>query len=69
MSQDNYSFDKINSYQDEFDNTITVYRVTDYSSGFSCVVEGIHEHKTKRKGIKKIKQLIKDQERSNRTKK
>lgn len=66
MAQDNYNFDKINSYQDESGNTVLVYRVTDYSSGFSCVVEGIHEHKTKRKGIKKIKQLIKDQERSNR---
>lgn len=64
MAQDTYSFDKLRSYVDEESgNTILVYKLTDFSSGYSCVVEGIHEHKIKRKGLKKIQSLIREEKR------
>lgn len=70
MSQDNFNFEVLRTYiEEETGNKILVCKLTDYSSGFSVVVEGIHEHKVRRKSMKKIQQLIKDQERANRIKK
>lgn len=62
MANDRYDYSFIRSYIDENANTILVYKVYDLSAGLSCVVEGIHEHKVKRKGIKKLQKLLKEQE-------
>ena len=62
-----YSFDLIKTYIDDFDNKILVYRITEVSSGISLVLEGIHEHKIRRKGIKKIQKHVKELQRTQKT--
>lgn len=69
MSNEKYSYDFIRSYIDENGNKILVYKITDLSYGISCTIEGIHEHKIKRKGIKKLNKQVKEQEAAARTKK
>lgn len=62
--ESNYIFDDLKLYIDENGNPIKVIKVTNIKYGLTCVVEGIHEHKVRRKGIKKIQKQIKEQERT-----
>lgn len=63
MSQDNFSFNFVRTYTDESGNKVLVYKLTDYSTGFSVFAEGIHEHKIKRKAMKKINNMIREEKR------
>lgn len=64
LQQSHYVIDFIESYVDENNNPIKIYRIIDIKNGISCTESGIHQHKIIRKGIKKIRKQIKEQERS-----
>lgn len=64
MQNQQYTYNFITSYVDENNNIIKRYQIYDNKNGLSIEEEGIHDHKILRKGIKKLKKQIKEQERS-----
>lgn len=63
MQNQQYTCNFILSYTDENDNLIKRYKIYDNKNGLSTEEEGIHDHKIFRKGIKKLKKQIQEQER------